>query len=198
LGHADQQRIPEAQLRHFASVGGEALGREQDDGADDEQATDDEELLAEERVDETLQRHTHERARDDARRQQDADAPIGVDADTPIAQDAEERGGVADEVTPEVHDQRRERAHVEHHRERRAEDELVVPAEDARQEDEMGRRRDRQELGQSLDDADDDGLEERVHQPRLAAVGFQSNLQIFRPPGSGSRRTIQMTKSLPS
>ena len=75
-----------------------------------------------------------------------------------------------DPVGPEVDEQRGQRPDVEHHAERQRGDERVVPAEQERDDDQVPGRRDRQELGESLHDPHDQGLDDvSIDQRRITA-----------------------------
>ena len=74
-------------------------------------------------------------------------------------------------VAPEVDQQREQRRDVEHHAEREALDERVVPAQQGRDDDQVPGARDRQELGQPLHDPEHDRLDELVHGVSLSAPG---------------------------
>ena len=102
-----------------------------------------------------------ERGRDDAREQHEREPSLRVARQAALADGSEPGLGQLEHVPPEVREQRHERPHVQHDDERGAVDELVVPAQERREQDQVRRRADRQELGESLDDPDDDRLEDR-------------------------------------
>jgi hypothetical protein len=62
---------------------------------------------------------------------------------------------------------------VEHHVELGAVEEGIVPAQDLGHEDEVRRRRDRQELGESLHDPNDYRLKKSVHGPASGTVSIK-------------------------
>ena len=70
------------------------------------------------------------------------------------------------QVLPEMEDDRRHRAQLDDGGERSA---RVGPAEEGRDDPQVRRRRDRQELGEALHDAEDDGLE-RTHRGTVTGV----------------------------
>ena len=120
--------------------------------------------VAVERVaDELLEREADDRRRDRRGHEQPRDAPIGVRADAPFA-DARPRGpDVPHPVSGEVHEERDERSEMEEDVEGQRADELVLlPAEDPRRQLEVRRGADRDELGQPLQEADDRGLDDDV------------------------------------
>jgi len=73
---------------------------------------------------------------------------------------------------------------VEHDVERRRFDERIVPAEEARDEDEVGGRRDGQELGESLDEAEDRSVEEALQRDILRGGAMD------RPVGAPTGRRV--------
>ena len=96
-----------------------ALGEPEDAGSDHEDDRDDDQLLAEERVDEVLEQQAQERCGDDAREQHEREPPPGVAREAALADRRPSGRDQVEDVAPEVGQQRRERAHVEHDHERR-------------------------------------------------------------------------------
>jgi len=128
-------------------------------------------MLAERLVEEALQAGPENRRRDHRDDEQPGEPALRVVADSPVPDRREPRPEDLDQVSPEVDEQRDEGAHVEHHVERGRFDERVVPAQQARDEDQVRRRGNRQELGQALDDPQDRGVNQRFHVWLLTTVG---------------------------
>ena len=92
-------------------------------------------------------------------------------------QDADERLEVGPEVGAEIDHGADERAHVQRHVERLVQGRIVhdVPPERPRHQDQVAAARDRRKLGDPLDDAQDDGLQDghgaRVYPGAIAIPG---------------------------
>ena len=114
-------------------------------------------------VDDVVEQVADQGRRDGRRDQQPGQLPIRFVAERAIADRGQSGRDEAKPVLAEVQQQGRERAHVEHDAERERCDERVIPAHHVGHQDEVPRRRDRQELGESLDDPHDQGLDDGVH-----------------------------------
>ena len=82
-----------------------------------------------------------------------------------------QRATMRDEVLPEVDQHRQQRPEVAGHIEREAEP-VGIPAEECLRENQVGGARHRQELGESLDDAEQHG--------------FEQNHKVLRADGGGA------------
>ena len=97
--------------------------------------------------------------------QQPGDAPVRIVADAPLADARQPRADVAHPVAREVDEQRHERAEMQEDVEGQAADQPVgLPAGDPRRQLEVRGRADRDELGQPLEEPDERGLEDDVHE----------------------------------
>ena len=103
------------------------------------------------RQDEPGQHHRH-------RRHPEAKREVGVLAHQPAAAELQSAAPQHGDVAAEVEHHRAERADVDGDVDRLA---LIVEARDRRQQDQMPRRRDRQELGDPLHDGDEEEVQER-------------------------------------
>ena len=108
-----------------------------------------------------------EPAQDRAGKHRDEDEPgqpaLRVPADRSVSDGGQPRQEQRHQIGPEVDEQRDQGAHVEHHVKRVGVDERVIPAEDARHQDQVRRRADGNELGESLDQTDEGRLQDEGH-----------------------------------
>ena len=129
--------------------------------AEHDQVDADQDRVAELLLDRAREQRANDRAGDGRQQQQPREA--GVDRVDGAHPDRVERGDeIAREVAPEVPHRGDERAEVQRDVERLLQRVVaveVVPAEKVRDEEQVPARRDGQELGQALDDAEDDGVE---------------------------------------
>ena len=163
LAQADHRRVTEGQRLEVARSAAPSLGEPEQPGPGEDEDPDPGDSVAERAVEEALERRAQDRRRDDRHEEQPGEPSLGVAGQAPVADRREPRPEEADEVAPEVDEEGDERPEVEHDVERGRVDEGIVPAEEARHEDEMGRGRDREELGQSLDESEDRGMDQAVH-----------------------------------
>ena len=158
LGEADEKPLAEAQVPHLLPLGA-PVGPVEDEGEHGEQDRD----LP--RLAEALLDHALEGGSDQRRRHgRDDDDPgdllvLRLDGTSPHA--AEPGDHVADQIAPEVRHDGDERAEMERDVERLVE--LLVllqvrPVAGPRDEDQVPRRRDRQQLGEPLHEAEDQRL----------------------------------------
>ena len=134
------------------------LGDEQQQAEHDERRAD-EVQRARAGLDLVGEREPEDADRDRADDEVPADARVELLAARRVAQRREPGARDPQQVAAEVQDDRGHRAELDDGRERGA---RVLPAEEGRDDPQVAAARDRQELGQALDDAQDDGLEE-VH-----------------------------------
>ena len=114
-------------------------------------------------VDPLLEEEPEECRGDDAEQQDERQPALRVALERAFPDGRPGRRQQLQHVAPEVGQERRQGAHVQHDHELGAVDERVVPTQDAGQQDEMGRRGDGQELGEPLHHPDDDGLDDLCH-----------------------------------
>ena len=152
----------------------EALGHEHGDGADGQRSG-----RHGRRAQRLFDRIGHQHADDDDRQRADDDhlrQPAG--RRRRLRERLRGARTIAHDVGVEERQDRRERADVQRHVERQAELGRRLPAEERPREDQVRRARDRQELGESLDDPEEDGSAEdspRAATTRGAAPGFRAS-----------------------
>ncbi len=148
----------------------EPIGDEQDRRPDDQETGNRQPrhvlVTVERGFDGVLECEADERRRDGGQDEQPPESPLAVVADAALEERPPQGAEQPQPVTADVVEQREQGPEVQEHVERQAADEPVLrPAEDPRRQLEVRRRADRDELGQPLDQTDDDGLEDQVHRP---------------------------------
>ena len=154
LGASDEHRAPEAEALRAAGSGAPAVGREQGQGEDEVRARDDGRCSKVQ-----LDRLAGEEARRSDRYggRDHHPSPAALGGEGARAEDrAQPAARELPEVAAEIRDHRGERANMHGHVEGET---LVGPAEQGGNEDEVRRARDRKELGEPLDEGEDDRLD---------------------------------------
>jgi hypothetical protein len=158
LRGTNDERVGQTQSLEIPVPPPVSLGEPEQGCAHEQQQRDQPEPLAKGSVEEALERGTQQRGGDDADREQPCQASVRFAAHRAFRDRAEPRDEQPPQVPPEVDEQSDQCPEVKHHVERGAVEERVVPAEQPRDDDEVRRRRDGQELGEPLHDSDDDRL----------------------------------------
>src|SRR6185312_15366112 len=160
LPQADDERLLPAHRREqaLAALATQALGGEQHDAVDDEERRRDD-GGAEQAPQELLEGEAQHRRRNGGDDDEPQEPPLGA----PLLEraDAEERQREAQPVAPEIRQQRRRRAQMQHHQERQEGRGMLVdvPADQLRQDHGMPQAAHLEELGDALQEGDDEGLE---------------------------------------
>ena len=192
LRDADPERLRERQIADPAVGAADMIGHPQDRGADEEQdrhRAGRAHVGLDEVVEQDADNDRGQHRGDDEPRE----PPVRVTRERAVANRGEPGRHDAQPVAPEVDEQRAERPQVEHHRERQQIDERVVPAQQGRHEDQVPRTRDGQELGESLHDPHDDGLEDRIHLEagRLAGLANEERGEHERDRGKELHEDVE-------
>src|SRR4051794_21509093 len=168
LGEADHEAVARVDLAQRAVATADRLGGEHHESEDDQRRPDQLEV-AELVLDRVLERQPEDADRDRAEEDVPAHPGVEVAADRGIAQRPQPRDRDPPEVGAEVQQHRGHRPELDDGGEGGA---GVAPAEDRRDDAEVAAARDRQELGEALDEAEDD----RVERTHAAADGSARGL----------------------
>ena len=167
LRRPDRDRDRERDVADALGLATPSVGQPQDDRAHDERDGDQPDL-AECGLDEVVEQESGDRRGDGRRHEEPRQAAVRIGPERAIPDGGKPGRHQPQPVGPEVDEQRRQRPDVEHHAERQRRDERVGPAQQVRDDDEVPGRGDRQELGESLDDPHDQGLDVDIHQVRTS------------------------------